>query len=283
MISQQEILNARILIVDDQQYNVLLLEQVLYDEGYTSFTATTDPTQVCELHRQHCFDLILLDLHMPVMDGFVVMEGLKALSIDDYLPVLVITAQPDHKMHSLEAGARDFISKPFDLFEVRTRIRNMLEVRLLYKKIGNLNLILENYNHMLGESMTNKNSELQASEYRFQRLTQLSSDWYWEQDVDGNFTKVYGAPQEMSIPLDVDMRVAIREDQGAYWNENERTKPTEDALNNHKFLDSIYSRTHADGSKQYLMVSGDPMFDSAGRFTGYSGVGKDVTKYLHHS
>jgi PleD family two-component response regulator len=93
-----------------------------------------DPHAVCALHRDKHYDLILLDLLMPKMDGFEVMEELKKLKIDDYLPVLVLTAQPSHKLRALQAGAKDFISQPFNLIEVKTRIRNMLEVRLLYKK-----------------------------------------------------------------------------------------------------------------------------------------------------
>ena len=80
---------------------------------------------------------------MPGMDGFQVMEGLKTNDADGYLPVLVITAQPGHKLRALQAGAKDFISKPFDLVEVKTRIHNMLEVRLLYKKLENYSKVLE--------------------------------------------------------------------------------------------------------------------------------------------
>jgi DNA-binding response OmpR family regulator len=283
MISQQDILNARILIVDDQQYNVLLLEQILQDDGYTSYASTMDPTQVCALHRKHRYDLILLDLHMPVMDGFEVIEALKRLATDDYLPVLVITAQTDHKLHALAAGARDFVGKPFDLLEVRTRIRNMLEVRLLYTQLGTLNQTLENYNQMLGKTVLDKTTELHASEARFRRLTELSSDWYWEQDVLGKFTKVYSPSLGVSDMTSAGVPEHIREDQGAYWNENEPDMLNGRSASQHSFRDSIYSRTHADGSKQYLMVSGDAMFDSTGRFTGYSGTGKDVTKIKHHA
>src|SRR5450756_3138758 len=142
MINEQEILNANILIVDDQQSNVLLLGEMLRDGGYACIASTIDPYAVCELHRKNRYDLILLDLQMPGMDGFQVMEGLKEIEMDGYLPVLVITAQPDHKLRALAAGAKDFIAKPFDLVEVQTRIHNMLEVRLLYKKLENYNLSL---------------------------------------------------------------------------------------------------------------------------------------------
>src|SRR3990172_6567535 len=143
MVSSADILNAHILIVDDQEANVLLLERMLSSAGYARITSTRDPQAVCALHSDNHYDLILLDLQMPGMDGFQVMEGLKATETGGYLPVLVITAQPAHKLRALEAGAKDFISKPFDLMEVKTRIHNMLEVRLLYKKIENDNKVLE--------------------------------------------------------------------------------------------------------------------------------------------
>jgi len=130
-----DILNASILIVDDQEANVQLLEQMLREAGYRCITSTMDPYTVCALHRDNHYDLILLDLQMPGMDGFQVMEGLKEIKTDSYLPVLVISVQSGHKLRALQVGAKDFISKPFDLVEVKSRIHNMLEVRLLYKQV----------------------------------------------------------------------------------------------------------------------------------------------------
>ncbi|MDZ4212967.1 MAG: response regulator, partial [Methylotenera sp.] len=112
MITESEILNASILIVDDQESNVSLLEQLLSESGYKNVRSTMNPKEVCDLHRKHHYDLILLDLQMPDMDGFQVMEALKINSDDAYLPVLVLTAQPNHKLRALQAGAKDFISKP---------------------------------------------------------------------------------------------------------------------------------------------------------------------------
>jgi adenylate cyclase len=132
VITRTDILHGKILIVDDQKANVLLLERMLHGEGYGSVTSTMDPGQVCELHLINRYDLILLDLQMPGMDGFQVMENLKEIETGGYLPVLVITAQPDHKLRALKAGAKDFVSKPFDLAEVLLRVHNMLEVRLLH-------------------------------------------------------------------------------------------------------------------------------------------------------
>ena len=132
MINPSDILAARILVVDDLEANVLLLMQMLRGAGYVCVASTMDPHVVCELHSKNHYDLILLDLQMPGMDGFQVMEGLKEVEADSYLPVIVITAQPDHKLRALQAGAKDFVSKPFDLAEVLMRVRNMLEVRLLH-------------------------------------------------------------------------------------------------------------------------------------------------------
>ena len=143
MVNLADILNARILIVDDQEANVLLLEQMLRGVGYVSVTSTMDPCEVCELHRKNRYDLILLDLQMPGMDGFQVMEELKEIEIGGYLPVLVITAQPDHKLRALKTGAKDFVSKPFELAEVLARAHNMLEVRLLHEETRNYSKMLE--------------------------------------------------------------------------------------------------------------------------------------------
>jgi PAS domain S-box-containing protein len=273
MISQQEILNASILIVDDQQSNVLLLEEMLQNAGYSRIASTTDPSAVCELHRKNRYDLILLDLQMPKMDGFQVMEALKEIETNGYLPVLVITAQPSHKLQALAVGAKDFIAKPFDLVEVQTRIHNMLEVRLLYRE-------LEVHNKVLEQKVLERTAELRASEARFRRLTELSSDWHWEQDENGHFTKIFGPVYEMlGIRVDDDLTIA-RDHQGGVWNETERDILEEYLSARQPFLDFVYSRTRPDGSQQYLMVSGEPMFSPSGRFTGYRGVGKDVTETM---
>lgn len=127
-----DVLNAGILIVDDQETNIVLLEWMLRGAGYQSVTSTTDPTEVGELCRKNSYDLILLDLLMPVMDGFEVMRSLKEIDPDGNLPVLVISAQPNQKQRALQAGAKDFVSKPFELVDVARRIYGLLEVRLLY-------------------------------------------------------------------------------------------------------------------------------------------------------
>src|ERR1017187_2360899 len=215
MVGAPTILNASILIVDDQQSNVSLLEQLLGEAGYTCVTSTTNPQEVCALHRENRYDLILLDLQMSGMDGFRVMEGLKTNESDSYLPVIVLTAQPGHKLRALQAGAKDFISKPFDLVEVKTRIHNMLEVRLLYTKV-------ENYNMMLERAVHERTAELRESEARYRGLTELASDWYWEQNETGNFTQVSGPVEEMLGIRVTAFLDRTSDDEVTGWNEAER-------------------------------------------------------------
>ena len=264
-----DIRNASILIVDDQEANVQLLEQLLAEAGYTHITSTTNPQEVCALHRKNGYDLILLDLQMPEMDGFQVMEALKTNAADTYLPVIVLTAQPGHKLKALEAGAKDFISKPFDLVEVKTRIHNMLEVRLLYKK-------LENYNHVLEQTVQERTAELQESEARYRSITELCSDWYWEQDSSGKFTKLYGPVQEM-LGIVVDPLVGEpSKEVPAGWNEMERELLQAKIAAGEPFLDFLINRTNTDGSQRQFRVSGEPMFDRTCSIIGYRGVGVEI-------
>lgn len=269
-----DILKANILIVDDQRANVALLEQLLSEAGYTCVTSTMKPEEVCTLHRMHHYDLILLDLQMPGMDGFQVMAALKTNDADAYLPVIVLTAQPGHKLRALQAGAKDFISKPFDLLEVKTRIHNMLEVRLLYKK-------LESYSKRLEQTVLERTAELRESEARYRSLTELASDWYWEQDALGNFTKVSGPVLEM-LGIRVD---GLADQSGAEasneqvmgWNEAERSVLRIKIAERQPFLDYVFNCVNADGSRRKFQVSGEPMFNRSCRFIGYRGIGVELT------
>jgi PAS domain S-box-containing protein len=273
MLDAAEIRNATILIVDDQEANVMLLEQMLRNEGYKNITTTQDPREVYGLHKEHLFDLILLDLQMPEMDGFEVIEELKKIEHGGYLPVLVITAQPAHKLRALQAGAKDFVSKPFDLVEVQTRIHNMLEVRLLYRR-------LDDHNRLLEQTVLERTAELRQSEARFQRFTELSSDWYWEQDADGRLTQFSGPVEEM---LGIGDSATTEELAAAGWNVRERATLDAKIANRQPFLDFIYSRTLPDGRVQYLQVSGEPMFDAASGFAGYRGIGLDVSERMQRA
>ncbi len=270
MIGAAEIRQARILVVDDQEANVRLLERLLGDAGYTGVASTMNPQEVCLLHRRNRYDLILLDLQMPGMDGFQVLEALKANDTEGYVPVIVLTAQPGHKLRALQAGAKDFISKPFDLVEARTRIHNMLEVRLLYKR-------LERHAEELEQTVRERTAELRESEARYRSLTELASDWYWEQDESGRFTKVSGPVLEM-LGLQVEpLEAGVMQAPVQGWDEAERQVLRARIEARQPFLDFLFSRVNADGSRQQYRVSGEPMFDQACRFVGYRGVGVEVT------
>jgi PAS domain S-box-containing protein len=258
-----ELSSARLLIVDDQQANVMLLEALLADAGYTDVRATTDPRRVVPLHDEFNFDLILLDLQMPQMDGFDVMEALRELEPDGYLPVLVVTGHPGLKLRAIEAGARDFVSKPFDLVEVQARIRNLLLVRLLYRRLSQSNRELE-------AAVAARTAALRASEARFRGLVELATDFYWETDPQGNFSHVSGPAIEM-----LGLAAPAREGEPPRWTGEQ--KALEDKLAAREpFLDLPLRFALPDGRTRTLLASGEPTFDDSGRFTGYLGIGIEV-------
>jgi DNA-binding response OmpR family regulator len=127
MPGSTDVFSARILIVDDQESNLRLLEYALRRGGYLAVTATANPLEVSALHRRHRYDLILLDIQMPRMNGFEVLQGLRSPGKEDSVAVLVLTADPAQMVRALESGATGFLSKPFVLAEVLTCVRLLLE------------------------------------------------------------------------------------------------------------------------------------------------------------
>jgi PAS domain S-box-containing protein len=269
MASLPNVFGAGILVVDDREANVSLLAQILSEEGYTRITTTTNSQEVCALHHDNRYDLILLDLQMPGMDGFQVMDGLKAIESETYLPVIVLTAQPAHKLRALKAGARDFISKPFELVDVTTRIRNMLDVRVLYRQ-------LENYSEVLERAVEERTAELRESEARYRSLAEMASDWQWEQDETGKFTKVSGNAFEMlGIRADTFPDPRTRGETSG-WNDAERARLHAKLSARQEFLDFVFTRANGDGTVQQYQVSGVPVFTESQRYAGYRGVGREI-------
>ena len=177
MIDPSKIFGSKILIVGDQQTNVQLLGTMLQDAGYLRVTSTMDPTFVCELHLKNHYDLILLDLQTPRMDGFQVLEALKKIEPEDYLSVLAITARSDEKQRALQAGAKDFISDLSDRSEVLTRIYNMVEVRLLHDEC-------KAHSDHLEETMLERTAELRRSEEMFRELADNIPEALWIRDTE---------------------------------------------------------------------------------------------------
>lgn len=270
--SASDILEASILIIGDQDANVQLLEQMLHEAGYQHIASTVDLHGVCALLRENHYDLIMFDLQMLGMDSFKVMEGMK--EIDSLVPVLVVTAHPNHKLRALASGAKDFISKPYNLVEITTRMHSMLEMRLLYKR-------LEQCNQELEQTVQERTFELRESETRFRRLAELASDWYWEQDENGCFTKVYGPVLEI---FDIQANAwpgKTGEAQVVSWDKSGRAALEANIVARQPFLDLVCSRIDADGARQYFQICGEPIFETSGRFAGYRGVGRDVTEIMH--
>ncbi len=145
MISEQKILNARIMIIDDNQSNVDLLKDILATEGFTSVLCLTDSRKAKNMYIAYDPEIVLLDINMPYFDGYDLLEQFRDIEQSSYIPVLVLTALRDNKtrIKALKAGAQDFLTKPFDNVETITRIRNLLTVRILHNQVKNQNTILE--------------------------------------------------------------------------------------------------------------------------------------------
>lgn len=140
-MTDNEILNAKILIVDDADANLRLLEALLAKEGFEQVISTADSTKTIDLFTAFQPDLILLDLMMPVLDGYAILDLLsKNIPKDEYLPIIVLTADATiaSKRKALALGAKDFLTKPFDSIEAMLRVWNLLETRMLYKQLKQL-------------------------------------------------------------------------------------------------------------------------------------------------
>jgi PleD family two-component response regulator len=141
-MNETDILNTKILIVDDAEANLKLLEDLLTREGFHQIISTSDSTRALDLFIAFQPDLILLDLMMPELDGYAVLEILsRHIPKDEYLPVLVLTADATivAKRKALALGAKDFLTKPFDTIEAMLRVWNLLETRVLYRQLKVLN------------------------------------------------------------------------------------------------------------------------------------------------
>lgn len=261
---------AKILIVDDDISHIRLLQQLLQLAGYTETTSTQHPDQVVRLHQAQRFDLILLDLHMPVLDGLGVLAQLQAEARPGaVLPVIVLTADPTQKLRALQAGARDFIHKPFDGVEVEIRIHHMLEMALMHKRLSNHNAALE-------AMVEERTAELRVSEARYRSLTELATDWFWEQDDTGAFIRSTGPALELLGHRDPPTDAEAGIDAGATWDQAPREALIERVIARRPFLDLMVQRLRTNGSRQRFRVSGEPLFDRSCRFAGYRGIGAEV-------
>ncbi|HBO98139.1 MAG TPA: hypothetical protein DE315_01515 [Candidatus Omnitrophica bacterium] len=132
-----EVLSAQILIIDDQQVNARLLEETLRKAGFKNITCVNDPRDVQAIYTAMKPHAVVLDIDMPYLDGFQIISQLKKIEGDDYLPVLMLTQMGDNDLRflALESGAKDYLNKPFDHFEVLLRVRNVLEAHLSHDRL----------------------------------------------------------------------------------------------------------------------------------------------------
>ncbi|MBW8325985.1 MAG: response regulator [Prolixibacteraceae bacterium] len=172
--------SANILIIDDQEANIYILEYFLSSQGYTNIKTTTDPRNVVPLYISFKPDIILLDLSMPYLSGFEVMEQLKVLTpANTFLPILVLTADvtTESKQRALSGGASDFLTKPFDLVEVELRIRNLLFTVFLQQKLKNQNLDLEEKVKERTIELETRNIELSLAKEKAEASDRLKSSF----------------------------------------------------------------------------------------------------------
>lgn len=272
-VSASEVLNANILIVDEHDTNAIPLRRLLNNAGYRNVSFTDDFHGVIHLHRKFHYDLMLVNLQMPGIDDADVVRGLQRIERECSLPVLVIIGKSVDALRVLPAGTKDFIRKPFDMLEVKTRIHNMLVMRFLDRKIESIHGDMESI-------IQQRIAGLQESEARFRSLVELSSDWYWEQDKEGNFTKTSGPVFEM-LGLAGGFFTEARHSSFFHRAGGERDRLDSHLAARRPFIDHAYRVIQPDGSCRYLRVSGEPIFDATGCFAGYRGVGVDVTEQVH--
>jgi putative two-component system response regulator len=193
---------AKILIVDDLEDNIYILEGMLGDAGYSSYKSTTDPREVISLYMEYKPDIVLLDLEMPYIDGFEVMKMLKEVEHGSYTPVIVLTARSEReiKLKALQGGARDFIVKPFDEFEVETRIRNQLEVRLLHNQIKNQNVILE-------EKVRDRTKELHGTRLEIIRKLGIAAE-FRDKETGGHIVRISRMSEKLALAAGLDPKKA---------------------------------------------------------------------------
>lgn len=270
-----EVHDARILLADDGKANIEQIDNLLKKAGFTQVLKESDWKKILESHRRKPFDLILLDIDKIGDRGFQMMKSLRNIASDPYLCAIVISNDSGLKLHALKAGAKGFLSKPFEAEELIASVNNLLEVRLLYRA---LEINIEDITLQFEE----RTSELQVSEARFRGFTDLASDWYWEQDPVGNFTKVSGPVPEI-LGIEVDSSAESTNNLlGTGWNANEQSILRAKITAREPFLDFEFSRSTLEGGQQTFLVSGQPMFDSKCIFLGYRGIGVEISAMKKH-
>lgn len=267
--------DSSILLVDEQEANLALIQKSLLQAGYSNVQRTKDPEKVIELQRNGLCNLILLDMDYLGAGGFALMKSLLRTTPSPNLCTIVATENPSFRLRSLQSGAKDVIEKPFNIDELLARIHNVLEAHTRYKA-------LEKNVGVLEQRFIDSTAELQVSEARFRAFTNLASDWYWEQDTLGSFTKVSGpVPEILGIEVDSSAESANTL-LGTGWNSQEQSILRGKISAREPFLDFEFTRRTLKRGKQTFLVSGQPMFDRTCNFLGYRGIGVEISAVKKH-
>lgn len=270
-----DVQGANILLVSEQETNLSPLEKSLLKAGYTHIQRNNNPDKVVELQRSGQCDLIVLDMDFLGTGGFALMKSLGRDTAAPDLCMIVLTENPSYRLRSLQVGAKDAIGKPYEMDELLARIHNVLETHLQYKA-------LEEIIGELEQQFVERTAALQVSEARFRGFTDLASDWYWEQDPRGNFTKVSGpVPEILGIEVDSSAE-STNTLLGSGWNAHEQSILRSKITAREPFLDFEFTRNTAEDGKQTFLVSGQPMFDRTCNLLGYRGIGVEISAVKKH-
>lgn len=274
-MSPSDVHGAKVLILENQESNLELLEHTLDKDGFTRIHKPKKSSNTIDLLRNNNYDLIILDFDFLGKAAFKLMKNLQNNLLEPYSCVIAISEDSKLALRALKSGARDFICRPYDLEELLLRIYNVLEVRLLFKA-------LEKNVQELKVQFDEGTKALQESEARFRAFTDLASDWYWEQDSLGGFTKVSGPVPEI-LGIEVDSSTETTNSLlGTGWNAQEQSILRNKITAREPFLDFEFTRTTPDGRRQTFLVSGQPMFDRSCNFLGYRGVGVEINAMYEH-